>query len=92
MSRVCVHVATATGRHRRSVLELIQAHAFAAHCQVALTETHGVVVRWVDGIVTGSTEQVEQFLTTVRPVLARCHGMATAPLAIPAAVAPSLAA
>ena len=74
--RVTLRVSTSTARTRRSIAELLQAHAYAAHCQVALAETRGIAVRWVDGIVTGTPDQLAEFLTTVRPVLARAHGQA----------------
>jgi hypothetical protein len=72
-----VFIETATPRTRRSVRELIEAHAYAAHCQVAVAESRGIAVRWTDGIVRGTPEQLTQFLTTVRPVLDRSHGSAS---------------
>ena len=75
--RVTVRVATSTARTRPSVAELLQAHAFAAHCQIALAETRGLAVRWVDGIVSGTAEQLTAFLSTASPVLDRSHGSAT---------------
>jgi hypothetical protein len=72
--RVTVRLSTATARTRRSIAELIQAHAFGAHCQVAVAESRGIAVRWVDGIVSGSVEQVSAFFATVTPVLDRSHG------------------
>lgn len=74
--RVTLRVSTSTARTRRSIAELLQAHAYAAHCQVALAETRGLAVRWVDGIVSGTPEQLAEFLTTVTPVLQRSHGRA----------------
>ena len=71
-----LRIAATSPRNRRSVLELLQAHAYAAHCSVAMTETHGITVRWVDGIVTGSPEQLAEFLTTASPVLRRTHAQA----------------
>ena len=75
--RVSLWVSTSTPRTRRSVAELLQAHAFAAHCQVAVAESRGIAVRWVDCIVTGTAEQLAEFVTTVTPVLNRCHGQAS---------------
>ena len=72
-----VVIETVTARTRRSVRELIEAHAYAAHCQVALAESRGIAVRWTDGLVRGTPQQLTQFLTTVRPVLDRCHGSAS---------------
>lgn len=74
--RVTLRLSTSTARTRRSIAELLQAHAYAAHCQVALAETRGLAVRWVDGIVTGTPEQITAFLSTVSPVLQRSHGQA----------------
>ena len=71
-----IRVSTASPRSRRSVLELVAAHAYAAHCRVSVTETHGITVRWVDGIVAGTAEQLAEFVTTVTPVLQRAHGQA----------------
>ena len=75
--RVTVRLSTSTARTRPSVAELLQAHAFAAHCQIAMAETRGLAVRWVDGIVSGTAEQLSDFLATVSPVLDRSHGSAT---------------
>lgn len=69
-----LRVATASPRTRRSIRELVEAHAYAAHCEVALTETRGIAVRWVDGFVAGTPEQLARFLATVGPVLQRSHG------------------
>lgn len=74
--RVSLRVSTSTPRTRRSIAELLAAHAFAAHCQVAVAESRGIAVRWVDCIVTGTAEQVADFVATVTPVLARSHGQA----------------
>lgn len=75
--RVSLRVSTATPRTRRSIAELLAAHAFAAHCQVAVAESRGIAVRWVDCIVSGTAEQLAEFVTTVAPVLNRCHGEAS---------------
>ncbi len=74
---VTIRLATSTPRTRPSIAELLQAHAFAAHCQIAVAETRGIAVRWVDGIVTGTAEQLELFVATVSPVLDRSHGRAS---------------
>lgn len=66
-----------TPRTRHSIAEQIEAHAFAAHCQISLAESRGIAARWTDGIVSGTAEQLTQFLTTVRPVLDRAHGTAS---------------
>jgi hypothetical protein len=75
--RVTVRFSTSTARTRPSIAELLQAHAFAAHCQIAVAETRGIAVRWVDGIVSGTAEQLAEFVTTVAPVLHRSHGQAS---------------
>jgi hypothetical protein len=75
--RVTVRLSTSTARTRPSIAGLLQAHAFAADCQVAVAETRGIAVRWVDGIVSGTAEQIAAFVTTVSPVLDRSHGSAT---------------
>ena len=74
---VTIRLSTSTARIRPSIAELLQAHAFAAHCQIAVAETRGIAVRWVDGIVSGTAEQLSDFLATVSPVLDRSHGSAT---------------
>lgn len=76
---VTIRLSTSTSRTRPSIAELLQAHAFAAHCQIAVAETSGIAVRWVDGIVSGTAEQLNDFLVTVAPVLDRSHGSATLP-------------
>jgi len=75
--RVTVRLSTSTPRTRRSIAELLQAHAFAAHCQIAVAETRGIAVRWVDGIVSGTAAELAAFLATVTPILDRSHGSAT---------------
>ncbi|HEX7189136.1 MAG TPA: hypothetical protein VF423_13015 [Actinomycetes bacterium] len=75
--RVTIRLSTSTPRTRRSIAELLQAHAFAAHCQIAVAESRGLAVRWVDGIVSGTAEQLAAFVTTVSPVLDRSHGSAS---------------
>jgi hypothetical protein len=75
--RVTIRLSTSTARTRPSIAELLQAHAFAAHCQIAVAETRGIAVRWVDGIVTGTAEQLLAFVATVTPVLDRSHGRAS---------------
>lgn len=72
-----IRISTSTPRTRRSIAELVQAHAFAAHCRVSLAETRGIAVRWVDGIVSGTPEQLAAFVETVSPVLVRSHGQAS---------------
>lgn len=75
--RVTLRFSTSSSRTKRSIAELLQAHAFAAQCQIALAETRGIAVRWVDGIVSGTAEQLADFVATVSPVLDRSHGSAT---------------
>lgn len=75
--RVTIRFSTSTARTRPSIAALLQAHAFAAHCQVAVAETRGIAVRWVDGIVSGTAEQLAEFVTTATPVLDRSHGRAS---------------
>ena len=60
----------------RSVLDALREHAGAAHVRIALAETRGVAVRWVDGIVTGTVDDLVVFLTASEPVLSRCHARA----------------
>lgn len=74
--RATLRISTSTARTRPSVAELLQAHAFAAHCRIAVAESRGIAVRWVDGIVSGSVEELEAFLATVTPVLERARGRA----------------
>jgi hypothetical protein len=74
--RVTVRLSTSTRRTRPSIAELLQAHAFAAHCEIAVAETRGLAVRWVDGIVSGTAEQLRDFVATASPVLDRSHGQA----------------
>lgn len=75
--RLTVRLSTSTARTRPSVAELLQAHAFAAHCQIAVAETRGLAVRWVDGIVSGTPEELGAFLATACPVLDRSRGRAS---------------
>lgn len=63
-------------RSRPSILDLLREQAGAQHCHIALAETRGVVVRWVDGIVSGTVQDVLAFLEATGPVLQRCHGRA----------------
>lgn len=74
---VTLRLSTSTPRTRHPVADLLRAHAYAAHCEIFVAETRGIAVRWVDGIVTGTAQQVADFLTTVTPVLQRSHGQAT---------------
>lgn len=74
--RLTLRLSTSTPRTRPSIAELLQAHAFAAHCEISVAESRGIAVRWVDGIVSGTSEQLAAFLTTVTPVLRRSHGQA----------------
>lgn len=74
--RMTVRLWASSPRPRRSVAELLAAHAYAAGCEVAVAETRGIAVRWVDGIVTGTAAELAEFLTTVTPVLGRVHGHA----------------
>jgi len=73
---VSLVLTASTSRGRPSILDLLRAEAGAQHCRIALAETRGVVVRWVDGIVTGTVEDVLAFLVASGPVLDRCHGRA----------------
>jgi phosphoglycerate dehydrogenase-like enzyme len=73
---VSLVLSASTSRGRPSILALLRAEAGAQHCRIALAETRGVVVRWVDGIVTGTVEDVLAFLVASGPVLDRCHGRA----------------
>lgn len=73
---VSLVLSASSSRGRASILDALRDQAGAAHCRIALAETRGVAVRWVDGIVSGSVEDVVAFLTATAPVLARCHGRA----------------
>jgi len=73
---VSLVLSASSSRGRPSILDSLRNQAGAAHCRIALAETRGVAVRWVDGIVSGSVEDVVAFLTASDPVLARCHGRA----------------
>jgi hypothetical protein len=73
---VSLVLSASSSRGRPSVLELLEIHARAAHCRISLAETRGIAVRWVDGIVSGTVEDVAAFLTAIAPLLARCHGRA----------------
>ncbi len=73
---VSLVLSASSSRGRPSILDVLRAEAGAQHCRIALAETRGVVVRWVDGIVSGSVEDVLAFLDASRPVLDRCHGRA----------------
>ena len=71
---VSLVLSASSSRGRPSILDALRTQAGVAHCRISLAETRGVAVRWVDGIVSGSVEDVVDFLTMSRPVLARCHG------------------
>ena len=73
---VSLVLSASSSRGRPSILDLLRAEAGAQHCRIALAETRGVVVRWVDGIVTGTVEDVAAFLEASAPLLTRCHGRA----------------
>lgn len=73
---VSLVLTASSSRSRPSILDLLRAHAGAQHCHIALAETRGVVVRWVDGIVSGTVADVVAFLEACEPVLQRCHGRA----------------
>jgi hypothetical protein len=75
--RVTIRFSTSTPRTRPSIADQLRAHAFAAHCQIAVAETRGIAVRWVDGIAGGTAEQLAEFVHTVTPVLDRSHGRAS---------------
>jgi hypothetical protein len=73
---VSLVLSASSSRGRPSILDVLRNQAGAAHCRIALAETRGVAVRWVDGIVSGSVEDVVAFLTASAPVLSRCRGRA----------------
>ena len=70
---VSLVLSASSSRGRGSVLDALREHAGAAHVRIALAETRGVAVRWVDGIVTGTVDDLVAFLTASEPVLSRCH-------------------
>ena len=74
---VSLVLSASSSRGRPSVLDLLRIHARTTHCRIALAETRGIAVRWVDGIVSGTAEQLAAFVTTVSPVLDRSHGSAS---------------
>ena len=71
---VSLVLSASSSRSRPSILDVLRTEAGAQHCRIALAETRGVVVRWVDGIVTGTVEDVLAFLAASGPVLDWCHG------------------
>lgn len=73
---VSLFVSASSSRGRPSIVTSLRNHAAAANCRIALAETRGVTVRWVDGIVSGSVEDLLAFLGSAGPVLERCHGRA----------------
>ena len=73
---VSLVLSASSSRGRPSLLDTLRSDALEAHCRIALAETRGVAVRWVDGIVSGTVEDVAAFLAASAPTLARCHGRA----------------
>jgi hypothetical protein len=73
---VSLVLSASSSRSRPSILDVLRSQAGTTHCRIALAETRGVAVRWVDGIVSGSVEDVVAFLTASGPMLARCRGRA----------------
>ena len=73
---VSLVLTASSSRGKPSILGLLRQEAGARHCHIALAETRGVVVRWVDGIVSGTVEDVMAFLVASGPLLQRCHGRA----------------
>jgi hypothetical protein len=71
---VSLVLSASSSRGRPSILDVLRNQAGAAHCRIALAETRGVAVRWVDGIVSGTVEDVVSFLVASGPTLQRCHG------------------
>ena len=73
---VSLVLSASSSRARASLCDALRTDALEAHCRIALAETRGVAVRWVDGIVSGTVEDVTAFLAASAPVLSRCHGRA----------------
>ena len=73
---VSVVLRASNSRGRASILGTLRSTASATHCRIALAETRGVAVRWVDGIVSGTAADLAAFLTVTAPVLARARGHA----------------
>jgi hypothetical protein len=73
---VSLVLSASSSRGRPSIVYALRNQAGGEHCPIALAVTRGVAVRLVDGIVSGSVEDVVAFLTATAPVLARCHGRA----------------
>ena len=73
---VSVVLSARTARGREPIGDALRMHASATHCRLALAETRGVAVRWLDGIVSGTVEDVAEFLAAAAPVLDRARGHA----------------
>ncbi len=88
---VSLTLVAASLRSRPPVSDLLRAHATATRCRIAVAETGGIVVRWVDGIVSGTAEDLLRFLAATEPVLARIHGKArlVATMTVPEAASPA---
>ncbi|MGH8939662.1 MAG: hypothetical protein ACRDV2_09985 [Actinomycetes bacterium] len=71
---VSLRLATSSLRGRWHLAEQLRLHAQSADCCLAVAETSGVAVRWVDGIVRGRAEDLVRFLTAAEPVLSRARG------------------
>ncbi|MDQ1642890.1 MAG: hypothetical protein QOJ90_2241 [Actinomycetota bacterium] len=71
---VTVRIAASNRRSQPALGDLLRNTAVATHCRIALAETTCITIRWIDGFVSGTVEDVTAFLTTVTPQLVRAHG------------------
>jgi hypothetical protein len=72
--RVSVSISTGARRGLRPTAELLRLQAAAAGCKVAIAETGGIASHWIDAIVWGTAADLECFLNSVRPAMARAAG------------------
>jgi hypothetical protein len=86
---VTLRLAATSRRGQAPLGALLRSAAAATHCRIALAETTCITVRWVDGFVTGTVEDLSAFLAGVNPQLARAHAEVSmaAPAPAPAAAA-----
>jgi hypothetical protein len=71
---VTLRFAATSRRSQAPLAALLRSAATATHCRIALAETTCITVRWVDGFVTGTVDELSAFLAGVSPQLMRAHG------------------